>query len=632
MISRCLATLCRVSFLLTSVLTAIGLAVIAVRFPILVVVIALFIAWQRLNGWRASGWSHGSATVASLEQIEAAGMMKDEGLILGYCAPSVRPKLRSAVLGLASPHTPSEMAVRRLLAASFGKEWYADQILKVADFCHGAVFAPAGSGKGTDVLIPWLLSNAVSSVVVDPKGELYAKTAEHRRRKFGHEIIRIDPYSLKGCLGDTLNPFDFIDETAEDFLDQCRDLANMIIARTGMEENPHWNDSAELNLTAFIAFVCAAEKDRSKRNLQTVRGLAGSRQAYAKALEVMQRVSVCNGVVKRLGGLCTWFEGEELASVLTTFQRQTQFLDSPPVICNTSSSSFDPMMLRKGKATVYLILPAERLVSMAPLQRQWIGTIMNVITRGVPTEKNPVHWYLDEFAHIGRMQAIEDAVTLKRGMGQRLFFFFQSIEQLKTTFGDKAGTVLDNLGTQMYFGINSLETAQQLSKRIGEMTISVKSGGTSTSDSRSTGGGGAHGQTGNVSTSASTNMSDTARSLLRPEEILTQPRDLALIFHQNLPVIVSKRLRYFRAPEFRFGGTGRQRSVGLAALFLAALLLPASLLFVVAAVSIPQATPIRRSVYAVPGQRPAVSPVRRRTAPAQRYLAPFVPSVRRSRY
>ena len=72
----------------------------------------------------------------------------------------------------------------------------------------------------------------------------------------------------------------------------------------------------------------------------------------------------------------------------------------------------------------------------------------------MPTEKNPVLFLVDEAAHIGKMQALEDAVTLMRGMGIRLWLFFQSIEQLKKCFGDNAGTVLDNLATQQYFSIN----------------------------------------------------------------------------------------------------------------------------------------------------------------------------------
>ena len=52
----------------------------------------------------------------------------------------------------------------------------------------------------------------------------------------------------------------------------------------------------------------------------------------------MQQVDACQGVIQRLGGLLTWFTGEELGSVLTTFQRHTAFLDSPAIARNTTPS------------------------------------------------------------------------------------------------------------------------------------------------------------------------------------------------------------------------------------------------------------------------------------------------------
>ena len=84
---------------------------------------------------------------------------------------------------------------------------------------------------------------------------------------------------------------------------------------------------------------------------------------------------------------------------------------------------------------------------------------------------------VDEWPHIGKMQALEDAVTLMRGMGIRLWLFFQSLEQLKKCFGDNAGTVLDNLATQQYFAITSYETAEAMSKRIGDGTILIRTEG-----------------------------------------------------------------------------------------------------------------------------------------------------------
>jgi type IV secretion system protein VirD4 len=429
------------------------------------------------------------------------------------------------------------------------------------------------------VLIINLLSYRGNCCVTDPKGELFNLTSEFRRKRFGHKIIRLDPFGVCGPGSDTLNSLGSIDPDAEDSLESCRDLANMLVVRNGNEPDPHWNDSAELNLTAFIAFVCGCETDRTQRNLATVRGIASSRASYAKAVETMQQVDACQGVIRRLGGLLTWFTGEELGSVLTTFQRHTAFLDSPAVARNIATSSFDPMILRKSKATVYLILPADRLVSLAPLQRMWIGTHMQVITRGVPTEKNPVLWLLDEMAHIGHMRVIEDATTLMRGMGMRLWFFFQSRDQLKTCFGEHAATVLDNIGTQQYFGINSYKRADDISKRICDATIAIRSVNDSTSDSRPVGSG-PHGPgPDSHSTSRSVTRSDIARRLLKPEEVLTLPDDVALVFHKNMPVITARLVKYFNAPEFRRGRCGRQRRLGLAALVMAVFTLAASLLF-----------------------------------------------------
>ncbi len=117
-----------------------------------------------------------------------------------------------------------------------------ERMIRIRNPVHMSTYGKAGSGKGVSVLIPNLLAFSGSCVVTDPKGELYDITADHRRRKFGHKIIRLDPFGVCGPGSDTLNPFDRINAEADDFLDQCRELASMIIVRTGEEKEPHWND------------------------------------------------------------------------------------------------------------------------------------------------------------------------------------------------------------------------------------------------------------------------------------------------------------------------------------------------------------------------------------------------------
>jgi type IV secretion system protein VirD4 len=582
LISTLIALACRVMLLTACGVAAYGLAVTIVRFPAVGWVLLGYVAWRLSRRRRDPEHSHGSARIASLAEMDAGGLLAENGLILGRCLAE-RPSLTQAVRALLSPLIRSDWACRMFLAAIFGRGWVGRRLMRTKNHVHLLTCSPAGGGKGVGVAIPNLYAYPGNCVVVDPKGELFRETAAHRRRQFGHRIIRLDPFEVCGPGGDTLNPLGIIDAKASDFVDQMTDLADQIVIRQHDEKDPHWNESAIKNVKAFGSFVCGAETRPEKRHLGTVRALTSSRGKYATAVEVMQKMGdACNGVIARLGGDLTWHEGEEMASVMSTLGRHLNFLDSPVIARNLATSSFDPRVLRTGRATIYLILPHDRLSSHSRWLRLVIGTILRRSTRGTPTERNPVLWLLDEFAHVGHLQAIEDAVTLMRGMGVRLWFFFQSMGQLKTCFGEKAQIVLDNCGTQQFFAVNSYETAEYISKRIGDETIRITSVNDTSGHSHATGSQ-AHQQGGNRSSSVSVTTSDIARRLLKEDEILRLDPGVCIVFHKHLPASIGRLVRFFEAPEFRrrwlgFGprGTARPRRLGLAAAILAVVTLIAS--------------------------------------------------------
>ena len=612
--SRAAALACRMILLAACGLAAACAVLMGLRFPFAAVLLLGYLSWRR---WRRPppATAYGTACTASLAVQERAGLLGDEGLILGRCLADP-PTRTQAVLGLPSPWTDSQMACRLFFAAWYSRRWLSERLIRVKSHVHLLTCSPTGGGKGVAVLKPNLLAYPGNCVVVDPGGDLFTTTAEHRRKKFSHRIIRLDVCELFGP-GDTLNPLDpaFIDPQADDFVERCNDLADQIVIRQKDEKDPYWNESAQKNLKAFAAFVCA-ESDPAKRNLGTVRSLIASRAKYALALKVMQQMTgVYQGVIARLGASLTWHEGEEQASTMSVLDRHTSFLDSPAVRRCLASSSFDPAILRTGRATVYLILPHDRLATMSRVQRLFIGTIMRRSTQVMPNERNPVLWLLDEIAHIGHMQAIEDATTLMRSQGVRLWLFVQSIEQLKSCFGDKAQTVLDNCGTQQYFGTNSYGTAEEISKRIGDATLGVRSVNDSTSYSQATGGG-PQSQGGNSSRSTAVTHSEIARRLWKPEEILTMSPDVALIFHKHLPVVPARLVRYFEAREFRCGGTARPRRLGLAAVVLAAFTLCASSLVCAAAFVFARSSPLPRLTRGPATRQAALVTASRRRAQA----------------
>jgi type IV secretion system protein VirD4 len=586
------ALACRAVLVSALAITAFGIGVLGLKMPWVGWIVLGFGVWQLRRSWRGGQYAHGTARFANFQDLCANGLVgTNDGLILGRANCNGPPSRWQAIrILLRFPLRQSTLAIRLFVAAFGGPRWSRRCLIRLSKYVHLSVFASTGRGKGTAFLVPNLLSHRGSCVVTDPKGELHKLTAGHRRKKFRHRIVRIDPFGLGGPGADTFNPLDLINANAPDVLDQCRDLANAMVVRSGQEHEPHWNDSAELILTAFIAFVVVCETAPEHRNLQTVRDLVSSRDKFLKSVAAIQQ----SPALRRLGNLMTWYQDKELASIMSTVQRHTAFLDSGPVAACTLRSSFHPRHLRTGRTTLYLILPQERLVSLAPLMRMWIASTLRELSRGTASERNPVLFLIDEAAHLGHIQALEDAVTLMRGYGIRLWFFWQSLGQLTKCFGDRAPVFLDNIDTQIYFGINGYESAEAVSKRLGDATITSESYNRTTGQSQSYGGKGQDG--GNTSTGTSVTLSEMGRRLLKPEEIMCLPADQAVIFHRNLPPIYAGLAHYFNAPEFRHGRTGEQRGLGLAAGLMALVTMLISSGFAAFALFLPAPEPAPRHV------------------------------------
>jgi type IV secretion system protein VirD4 len=156
----------------------------------------------------------------------------NDDLILGSIEPT--RSLWLGVKGLFDHNLPHNRAVRRCLESFKRKQQR--KLIRLTNAVHTAVFAPTGGGKGVCVVIPKLLTCKDSMVVIDLKGENYTRTAGHRRR-MGHNIVCVDPFRTVMGTG-AMNPMANIDPHSDFAPDECRELAEMIITRTGKENDP----------------------------------------------------------------------------------------------------------------------------------------------------------------------------------------------------------------------------------------------------------------------------------------------------------------------------------------------------------------------------------------------------------
>jgi type IV secretion system protein VirD4 len=423
-------------------------------------------------------------------------------------------------------------------------------LLRLPEAIHTAVFSPTGGGKGVSVIIPHLLSNPESMVVIDFKGDLAVATRE-ARRWMGHHCVFLDPFRLTTTTPDSLNVLDFVPKGDAELLDTCRDIAEALVVRTGQEMEPHWNDSAQFGIHAVCAFVaqCGPPDDRS---LQTVRDIIGNPALLKHAIAGLQASADYDGLLARMGHQLTHYQDKELASTLTTTNRFLSFLDSPAVQITTDSSTFDPADLKRDKMTVYLILPPHHLRAQSALLRLWISSLLRAVVRQ-GLGGNRVWFVLDEAASLGHLECLDDMIDKYRGYGIRSILAYQSMGQLQQCWPEgKAQTLLSNT-TQIFFGVNDPTTAEYVSKRLGEQTLAIASGGSSYSRSRTIHpfftGNQPHCDSVNVSRSSNDNWSQAPRALLKPDEVMQLHPRLAIVFAAGMRPALVRLVRFFEEPH-----------------------------------------------------------------------------------
>ncbi len=485
----------------------------------------------------------GSARWASERDLWRAGMIgASSGLILGRI-PATSGSF-AAFKNLLATRINAADACREFFLSMRRKR--RGRLAQLPQAIHTAVFSPSGGGKGVSCVIPFLLTCSDCCVVVDFKGENAKLTAQHRRDAFGHTVVVLDPFKVVEPQPATWNPLDSIDRDSSVAIDECNDLAKALVIRSGSEHEPHWNDAAEAWIAAVLATVVRyGEREQGSRSLQTVSEILSDPKKLELALKLMGESDAWGGLLARMGGQLRHSVDKEKASTLTTVARHLRFLTSIAVSESTTKSTFDPNELRKGKLTVYLVLPPEHMGPQAALLRLWIGSLLRACIRGGLQEKNLVHFVLDESASLGHLQALDEAVDKFRAFGVRLQFYFQSMGQLKLCFPEGRDQTLLSNTSQVFFGVNESATAEFVSARLGESTIVVASGGNGTGTSNQASYSGQPQTSNSTSNNDNSNWQQQARKLLKPEEVIALPPRTAITFTPGVPPIRTTLLRYY---------------------------------------------------------------------------------------
>jgi type IV secretion system protein VirD4 len=402
------------------------------------------------------------------------------------------------------------------------------------------VLAPQGAGKGVGPVICNLLDYRGSILCTDPKGENAAITARHRATL--GPVFRLDVGDPERSAA--FNPMSTIRWGTFDEADDAEALADLMLV-PDLKEESHWRKRALSWLTGFILYVGHAYRTNPELvTLAQVNEVVNADpETFQGMLEHMLRVPNAK-VAETAAQILKGKDSEETRNILSNLVKGTEMWSlGKPLALISGRSEFSFEALYRQTATVFLIVPEEKLAIYSPFLRVMTGLALNGVLRAgrasPPVGERPL-FLLDEAAALGYLEPLEKGMGFLRSYA-RAMLIFQDLGQLEATY-PKARSLISNAATLVTIAVNDTETAEMLSKRIGATTVAARSEGLS------------QGTTQVVAGQAQAGLAEAGRLLIDASEILRLGVDEVLVFMGRKVAAPIRAQRAIYYQEERFAG------------------------------------------------------------------------------
>jgi type IV secretion system protein VirD4 len=471
-------------------------AAIAASGGVLCVMLAMALSvWRGREQHGAS--TFGSARWASEQEIRAAGLLGDDGVVLGR----------------------------------FRKDY-----LRHAGAEHVLFFAPTRSGKGVGAVIPTLLTWPGSTIVHDIKGENWSLTAGFRAR-LGTTLL-FDPTNPASS---AYNPLLEV-RPGETEVRDVQNIADILVDPEGsLDKRSHWEKTSHALLVGAILHVLYAEPDKTLAGVATF--LSDPRRSIEQTLAVMMRTphlgeAGTHPVVASTARELMNKSDNERSGVLSTAMTFLGLYRDPVVAAVTARCDWRIADLVATPCSLYLVVPPSDVSRTRPLIRLILNQIVRRLTETLDgvSQRQKLLLMLDELPVLGRLDFLESTLAFMAGYGVRAFLITQSLNQIERAYGPN-NAILDNCHVRVCFAANDERTAKRISEALGTATEERAM--------RNYAGHRLSPWLGHLMVS----KAESARPLLTPGEIMQLPADQEIVMLAGAPPIRARKARYFKDPR-----------------------------------------------------------------------------------
>ncbi|MGC3939504.1 type IV secretory system conjugative DNA transfer family protein [Roseobacter sp. EG26] len=146
---------------------------------------------------------------------------------------------------------------------------------------------------------------------------------------------------------------------------------------------------------------------------------------------------------------------------------------SDPQLRRSISAPFDfrleDITADDQKFQLYLMCPEDMVALWAPVLKSYMTTIRTLKAKAPEAPRQT--WIIDEAARFENYPEIADLFTIGAGIGIRPIAVFQDISQMNDLAPNAQRKIFSSAQVQLYFGIRDLDSAEHVSKLLGEETL-----------------------------------------------------------------------------------------------------------------------------------------------------------------
>lgn len=413
----------------------------------------------------------------------------------------------------------------------------------------------AGSGKFVSVLSHIMADQGRGRdqppryAILDPKGELAAVIGRGLVHAGAH-VYCINPYRLHGLPDHSVALLAHLVPGSPLLVADSRRVAMTLLPDSGGGEARFFEQKAQNWLDALLRGLVHLNGEVSFLSLYDLVGMIrAAPDSWAQQSESMAAKGEPDLAVTYAEMLGMAEDSRKTYdSVMAEISNALAFMADPALqrtFTGKAASDFTLDVLTAGDGRsvyVFLIMPAELIAQNAALIRQFFSTLRTLKQR--KPEAPPVNLVLDEAARLGRFPEIAEFHSIGRGFGLSPLAVYQDIGQIRDNLGPNGAMTLSaSADVEIYLGggISDLDTAQLLSRKLGQQTLALDDALTNERAGRAKREmlhemlfGGADPVKAGLALRAldyeMRHQRKQARSLMTPDEILAMPANKALVW------------------------------------------------------------------------------------------------------